>query len=286
MVLPARDDSGRARAVEAASSPSRANIRSLRGRPVLSAPKAFIIHLERAAARKGSVEALRARLPIDSEILPAVDGRLLPPEAVEAAYVRARFSPRYPFALGLPEIGAFLSHRAAWRRIVSDGLDHAYVFEDDAAIDSAAFAPLLDFVTAERPRWGYVLMPASGLEPAGAVIARRGALSLLRPYAPPLRAIGQIVSREAAERLLQLTAPFDRPVDTFLQMAWISGITLLVATPTPVRDVSGDTGGTTVQRRRVGLVERLRHEAMRPIYRAQVLARYRLYLALAGDTKR
>jgi GR25 family glycosyltransferase involved in LPS biosynthesis len=251
----------------------------------LSAPKAFIIHLERAAGRRASVEALREQLPIESEILPAVEGRLLAPEAVEAAYVRARFSPRYPFTLGLPEIGAFLSHRAAWRRIVAEGLDHALVFEDDAAINSALFASLLEFLTTERARWDYVLMPAAGLEPSGAIVARRGAFSLLRPHAPPLRAIGQVVSRSAAERLLALTAPFDRPVDTFLQMAWISGITLLVAAPTPIRDVSANTGGTTVQRRRKGLIRRLRHEAMRPIYRAQVLALYRRHLAHAGDMK-
>ena len=84
---------------------------------------------------------------------------------------------------------------------------------------------------------------------------------------------------------MQLTAPFDRPVDTFLQMAWITGMTLLVATPTPIRDVSRDTGGTTVQRPANGPFQRLHHEAMRPIYRAQVLARYRRHLALAGDIK-
>ena len=251
----------------------------------MSTPKAFIIHLERAAGRKATVEALRARLPVESEILPAVDGRLLSPEAVEAAYARARFSPRYPFALALTEIGAFLSHRAAWSRIVDEGLDFAFVFEDDAAIDPVLFSTLLEFVAAERARWDYVLMPAEGLEPSGAIVACRGALSLLRPHAPPLRAIGQIVSRAAAERLLQITAPFDRPIDTFLQMAWVTGITLLVATPTPIRDVSRDTGGTTVQRRRMGLLRRLHHEAMRPLYRAQVLARYRRHLALAGDTK-
>jgi hypothetical protein len=37
-------------------------------------------------------------------------------------------------------------------------------------------------------------------------------------------------------------------------------------------------GGSTVQRKSMSLVERLRHEAMRPIYRAQVLARYRRHL--------
>ncbi len=118
-------------------------------------------------------------------------------------------------------------------------------------------------------------MPAAGLEPPGEPLARRGNVTLLRPSSPPLRAIGQAVSREAAERLLAVTAPFDRPVDTFLQMNWMTGVTLLVATPTPIRDISRQTGGTTVQRKRLGFWERLRHEAMRPIYRAQVLARYR-----------
>ena len=251
----------------------------------MSVTEAFIIHLERAAGRRASVQALSAGLPIKSEILPAVDGRSLSPETVEAAHVRSRFSPRYPFPLSLPEIGVFLSHRAAWQRIVADRLDYAFVFEDDAAIDSALFSSLLDFAAAERARWDYVLMPAAGLEPSGAIVTRRGEFSLLRPHAPPLRAIGQIVSRAAAERLLALTAPFDRPVDTFLQMAWISGITLLVATPSPIHDVSGLTGGTTVQRRSMGLLRRLHHEAMRPIYRAQVLARYRRHLALAGGIK-
>ena len=56
-------------------------------------------------------------------------------------------------------------------------------------------------------------------------------------------------------------------------MNWVTGVTLLVVTPTPIRDVSRETGGTTVQRKRLGLIERLHHEAMRPIYRAQALRR-------------
>ncbi len=248
----------------------------------MSAPKAFILHLERATGRRPTVEALCAELPIASEVLPAVDGVRLTPQEAKATYVRSRFSPRYPFALGLPEIGAFLSHRAAWRRIVDDGLDFACVFEDDAEIDRERFAALLDFAVAERSRWNYVLLPAAGLEPAGVDVVRGGKFALLRPHSPPLRAIGQLVARAAAERLLSITAPFDRPVDTFLQMAWVTGVTMLVATPTPIRDVSRETGGTTVQRKRMGAVQRLHHEIMRPIYRAKVLALYRRHEAAAN----
>lgn len=240
----------------------------------MNAPKAFILHLERATGRRAAVDLLRAALPIENEVLPAVDGRLLSPKAVSEAYGRSVVTPRYPFALGPSEIGAFLSHRAAWRRVVDDGLDFAVIFEDDAAIDPPVFAGVFAFLRAQRT-WDYVLMPAVGLEPSGERLAQGGGYALLKPDAPPLRAIGQFVSRSAAERLLETTAPFDRPVDTFLQMSWITGVPLLAATPTPVRDVSRETGGTTVQRRRKGLIERAAHEILRPIYRAQVMARYR-----------
>ena len=229
-----------------------------------------------------NVQSLSARLPIESEIVAAVDGTRLTRQELDQAYARRRFRPRYPFALMATEIGAFLSHRAAWRRIVDENLDFAFVFEDDAEIDPAQFAALLEFATAERAAWDYVLLPAKPIR-KGAVVARRGALSLLRPDTPPLRAIGQIVSRAAAERLLDRTLPFDRPVDTLLQMTWVTGQPMLVASPSPVRDISRETGGTTVQRTSMGLAERLHHEAMRPIYRAQVKALYRRHMALASQ---
>ena len=248
--------------------------RSSHSEPALSGPKAFVLHLERATSRAATVQGLRASLPIESEVLAAVDGALLSQQEVDAAYVPRRFRPTYPFALTRTEVGVFLSHRAAWRRILDEGLDFAFIFEDDAEIDPAAFPELIAFVAAERSAWDYVLMPAQPIR-NGTVVARRGGLSLLRPDAPPLRAIAQIVSAQAAKRLLERTQPFDRPVDTTLQMTWATGQPLLVASPSPVRDVSRETGGSTVQRKSVTLAERLRHEALRPIYRARVLARYR-----------
>jgi glycosyl transferase family 25 len=240
----------------------------------LSGPKAFILHLERASARAANVRSLSASLPIESEVLAAIDGARLSAEEVEQAYARRRFRPIYPFPLTRTEVGVFLSHRAAWRRIVDDALDFAFIFEDDAAIDPSAFAALVDFVTLERPAWDYVLLPAQPIR-SGTPVASRGGLTLLRPDAPPLRAIAQIVSRDAAKRLLERTLPFDRPIDTLMQMPWVTGKPVLVASPSPIRDVSRETGGSTVQRKSMSLAERLRHETMRPIYRAQVLARYR-----------
>jgi glycosyl transferase family 25 len=247
----------------------------------LSGPKAFILHLERASSRAATVQSLRAGMAIESEVLGAIDGARLTPQEVDQVYARRRFRPAYPFPLTRTEVGVFLSHRLAWRRIVDDALDFAFIFEDDAEIDPPAFAALVEFATLERPAWDYVLLPAQAIR-NGTPVASRGGLTLMRPDTPPLRAIAQIVSLAAAKRLLDRTLPFDRPIDTLMQMTWVTGQPVLVASPSPIRDVSRETGGSTVQRKSMSLVERLRHETMRPIYRAQVLARYRRHLAEAS----
>ena len=235
-------------------------------------PKAFILHLRRAVQRQEQVEKLRAALPGASEIIDAVDGAALSQSEVDQVYSRFLHRPRFSFALNRAEIGVFLSHRAAWRKIIEQNLDYAMIFEDDASIDAAAFARTCDLAAQTRPLWTYALAPAPRTRVGGEGLAQAHGLSLLRPKVPPLRAIAQFVSRDAASRLLAASEKFDRPIDTFLQMSWVTGVELLAFSPSGVSDVSGAIGGTTIQRKNMALGEKLRHEIARPIYRAQVRA--------------
>jgi GR25 family glycosyltransferase involved in LPS biosynthesis len=238
----------------------------------MSDVKAFILHLDRAVQRQPQVERLRAALPCPSEIVAATDGARLTQQEVDAVYVRQLHRPRFSFALNRAEIGVFLSHRAAWRRIVAQNLDYALVFEDDAEIDREAFAAACAFARKTRAQWDYALAPAPQTRISGAVLAQANGVALIRPKTPPLRAIAQFVSRESALRLLAATERFDRPIDTFLQMSWVTGVELLAFQPSGVRDASGALGGSTIQRKSLGFGEKLRHEIARPIYRAQVSA--------------
>lgn len=238
----------------------------------MSDVKAFILHLKRSVQRQPQVERLRAALPCPSEIVAATDGALLTQQEIEAVYVRQLHRPRFSFALNRAEIGVFLSHRAAWRHIVEQSLDYALVFEDDAEIDPDAFARTCDFARRKRAQWEYALAPAQQTRVSGAVLAQGDGVALMRPRTPPLRAIAQFVSRDSARRLLAATETFDRPIDTFLQMSWVTGVELLAFQPSGVRDASGVLGGSTIQRKSMGLAEKLRHEISRPIYRAQVSA--------------
>ena len=241
-------------------------------------PKAFILHLERAAQRRPQVELLRSALPFASEIIAATDGALLTQQDVDAVYTRQLHRPRFSHPLNRAEIGAFLSHRAAWSRIVDQGLDHALVFEDDAAIDAEAFARTCAFARQTRALWDYALAPAPRTRIAGTTLAENNGLALIRPKNPPLRAIAQFVSNDAARKLLAATEQFDRPIDTFLQMDWVTGVELLALKPSGVEEVSAALGGSTIQRKSMGFGEKLRHELARPIYRAQL----RAWRAFAG----
>ncbi len=192
-------------------------------------------------------------------------------------YGRGLRQPFYPFALNRGEIGVFLSHRALWRRIVADGLDYAVIFEDDAAIEPEQFAKTFALARESRALWTYALAPSEKTPVRGKVLAQGDGVALIRPGNPPLRAIAQFVSAQAARRLLEVTERFDRPVDTFLQMSWVTGIELFAFKPSGVRDASARIGGSTIQAKKKPLSQRLAREALRPLYRAQV----RLWRAFA-----
>lgn len=235
--------------------------------------KSFILHLERARQRRAQAEAIAAAVSMPTEILAAVDGLALSEADVSSVYARRIHAPRFYLSLNRAEIGAFLSHRAAWRRIVEDDLDYAVVFEDDAQLDPVAFARTCAFAKASRAQWDYALAPAMRRRPGA---GQR--VTLNHPNAPPLRALAQFVSNAAARRLLAVTEQFDRPVDTFLQMSWVTGIELLTLKPSGVYEMSDALGGSTIQHSSKSAQEKIWREVSRPFYRAQV----RLYHTFAA----
>ncbi len=81
--------------------------------------------------------------------------------------------------------------------------------------------------------------------------------------------MAQLVSYEAAETLLSVTGKFDRPVDTTVQMKWITGLQPHSIVPGGIKEISSMLGGSTVQQRKTSL-EKLKREVMRPIYRMRV----------------
>ncbi len=231
----------------------------------------LIIHMSSATARRANVDRLLEDLP-NAAAIEAVDGR--DPDQTQGVEVQDgdMFSPRYPFPLRPAEIGVFLSHRKCWQMIVDEGWDFAVIAEDDLAVDPGPFAQALQIITDHANPDSYVRMPFKQREKPTLIVAEEHGLQFFLPKVIGLHLACQVVGRVAAERLLSVTERFDRPVDTFLQMHWITGQPVHTMWPCGVREVGGQIGGSTIQTKKPG-GSKLSRELRRFQYRAKVAGR-------------
>lgn len=229
----------------------------------------FVIHLRRAVQRQAQVEWIRRHAPCAVSVVDATDGAELTAAQREAC-VSGLHRPSYPFALRPGEVGAFHSHRECWRRIVAGGHRAGLILEDDLEFDPPVFERAAGLAASHDLENSYVRFPLRRRESSSQVIARDSELALIRPDVIALGAVGQLVGREAARRLLTATERFDRPVDTFLQMRWIHGVKVLSVWPSTLREISADLGGSLIQQR-TPIIAKLRREFDRYRYRRAVV---------------
>ncbi|KQZ87137.1 glycosyl transferase [Mesorhizobium sp. Root157] len=234
--------------------------------------EAFIIHLARATQRRTQVERLRESLPMPSHVVDAVDGQTLGDDEIAAVYRRHLHRPRYPFELRTGEIGCFLSHRKAWREIVERGLDAGLIIEDDVEVDIATVRRLIDAASGRFHAGDYIRFPQK-LNETGRVVASGDGVSIIEPKQVGLGMVMQLVGRDAAAMLLEITERFDRPVDTTIQLRPSPRMRILSSTPVCVREISAAMGGSTIQKKAKPLTEIVSREVKRACYRLKLKAR-------------
>ncbi|MBA3449219.1 MAG: glycosyltransferase family 25 protein [Pseudaminobacter sp.] len=234
--------------------------------------QAFIIHLGRAEKRRPQVDALRATLPLPVQIIDAVDGQALGDDEIKAVYRRDLHRPRYPFELRKAEIGCFLSHRKAWRAIVEQDLDAGLIVEDDVEADGALFRRVLDLALENVRPSDVIRFPYRSHTDKGARVAGDESAMLVEPAHVGLGMQMQLVGRQAAAELLKATAVFDRPVDTTIQMRWLTNARILAARPACIRQIGHLLGGSVVQKKAKPPAEILSREIRRALYRLRLRA--------------
>lgn len=226
--------------------------------------KSYIIHLSTAVARQETTLDLSKQLP-GAQILEATDALHLDQDQITKVYQRYLHRPRYPFALRNTEIACFLSHRRAWQEIAEGADDMVLVVEDDVVLDMSLFNAALAAASENATDEDFVRFPCmkKSKSQSGAGTDVTG---VRKPDTVGLGMQAQLIGRRAAERLLKSTDIFDRPVDTALQMTWITGQPILEVTPSGVSEISRTVGGSTIgAKKTVG--EKLYREIARPCYR-------------------
>ncbi len=233
--------------------------------------RSFIIHMKGDERRAPNARRLRSLLP-GAEIVDAVVGRDIFEAARQRIHPGTLYRPHYPFALRPAELGVFESHRRCWQRIVEEGLDFALIVEDDLAIDPDRFGAALELVAAHVTPGMYVRLPVKQREAPAQVLAAAGGLQLILPRVIGLQCICQVVGRNAAARLLAVGDEIDRPVDTLIQMHWVTGQPVHALLGSGNREIARELGGSTIQTK-PPLLSRPRREALRAWYRAQIALR-------------
>lgn len=231
---------------------------------------AFVLHLTRAAKRRPNALRLIDDCGLEGELWPAVDGSKLTPDEVTAAYRDHLFDPPYPFPLKLGEVGCFISHRQIWAEIVRRDLDHALVFEDDVALDKDQFQQALTLARDHIGDLDFIEFQNRPPEGKTQPIGQSGGCVLSLPEVTPLRLSAEMISRRAAERLLEFSAPFDRPADTYVQCHWHTSLQPAVIYPSGVSTISDQLDGSTIQASKKSLGERIHREIGRFRYRRAV----------------
>ena len=99
---------------------------------------------------------------------------------------------------------------------------------------------------------------------------KAGEAALVVPELGGLRTTAQMVSKAAAAHLLACSEVMDRPVDTFVQSHWHTGLRPAAISPSGVRDIAGHLDGSTIQGGRKSVLSRIGREVARARYRAAV----------------
>ena len=231
---------------------------------------AFVLHLLRAERRRANAHGILDKCGLAGEIWPAVDGSVLAPPDLLASVGAELFEPHYPFTLKTGEIGCFLSHRQIWAEIMSRNIDAALIIEDDASIDTPLFAEALELALKHVAKLGYIQLQTRPTRGEPYFIDESPICTLSVPEVGGLRTTAQVVSKKAASQLLSLSDQFDRPVDTFVQSHWFTGLRPAMIHPSGVTDVAHKLDGSTIQAGRKSPWEKLRREVSRARYRAAV----------------
>ena len=228
----------------------------------------LIIHLKRSLERKPQIKKLKKDLPYRTKVVDAVDGSK-PDNDFSKSYIPRLLRPYYPFRLRSAEVACFQSHRKCWQEILDRGLEAALIIEDDVDIINREFTAAVKLAMKEIKMGDLIRLPIKPREKPRSKILKQDNISIFEPTLVGLGTQAQIVTYDAARRLLEKTAQFDRPIDVYLQLRWKHGVRILTLWPNGIRERSSSLGGSLIGEER-NSSDKLRRELIRPFYRAKI----------------
>ena len=260
----------------------------------MSGHKIFVINLDRSPDRLAAIAAQLDALGLSFERIAALDGRTLSDEFIQEVSPRHIVNRTYHRELGKAEIACSLSHKKAWQKIIDDDLDFAIVLEDDVELLDN-FPEVFSLIT-DLPKGTWDFLKLYALRRGGGRnIARRfdhKGHTFVTYHRYPLGFVGQAVSRQGAEALVQNLPYVTEPVDGQLKSWWETGVYPFGLVP---YCVSTDLDGVSdinpqgslekmAQNRWVKIVNKIRRAAGRLWWTPKLNRRFREFASALNST--
>ncbi|MYB34297.1 MAG: glycosyltransferase family 25 protein [Gammaproteobacteria bacterium] len=207
----------------------------------------YLINMPANTERLRNSEAQFVDLGIKFERINAVDGRMLSEQDIQNVYDAEanRYRARNPLVAS--EIGCYLSHIEAWKKISQGNFKGGFIFEDDfRASDNLGI--LMELLSEDTDSWDIVKL--FSLKTNLKCIARRPLgkdHSIATPYKVPNGTIGYGIRKSAAKRLLDCSIPFFRPIDEDHKFFWEKGLRVALVLPPPLTIGDEQTATGTIQ---------------------------------------
>jgi len=235
--------------------------------------KVFLINLDRSTDRLELCREELQKYNIEFERVPAVYGKELTQQQIDSVYDENQNKKHYKKSLSLGEIGCYLSHIKCWQKVVDEKLDYAIILEDDFKLTESFgdFKSIFEHLT----NWDYVRIAFSS---RNVPIVKRMPVTenydLVHYAKVPINMLGQAISLQGAQKLLNNTQKIFRPVDVDIKHYWEKDIEILGITPPLIREQNnfaseiGQIANGKGREGRASLIRRLRYASKHIFERA------------------
>lgn len=191
--------------------------------------KAFVINMPSSYERLDAISSQLKNLNLTFERVPGVDLSLEP--HLKDYYSAQDNKKNFYYPLSDGEIGCFLAHKNAWKRILENEIDYGLVLEDDALL-RGDLQNVMEVIDNIKIDWHIIKLTETNLKPRKAKnLFNIDGYDLVSYYKPPASTCAYVISRSGADLLLSLSKKISRPIDIDKQWNVLKGLKIFGLKP-------------------------------------------------------
>ena len=197
-------------------------------------PEIYLINLDNSKDRLKKCNSILLSLGLHFERISAIFGDKLTVEEKNIHYCQSLNNKNYYRPLSNGEIGCYLSHREAWKKIAYGDKPYGIVLEDDISIERTMLLAI-NTINTLCMGWGIIKLAAYQNRKRPILYSHNigFGFDLVIHNKPMSGCAAYAITKEASQKLLTNSDKFGRPVDVDIQHFWESNVEVFSILPFP-----------------------------------------------------